>query len=149
KVALDGLTFVTHKDNDWAKEMTAEDVKAIFLADSDVEKWSDINAEWPDEEISLYGPNENHGTYEFFFENILEEQDLKDSVNLQQEYSSLVNLISEDVNGIGFFGFGYYVNNTDKLQAVSIDFGDGAAVPTLDTIAYDCDYADFICRVLS
>lgn len=143
KVALDGLTFVVHKDNDWATEMTAEDLKKVFLADSDVVKWSDIDPEWPDEEISLYGPNENHGTYEFFFESILEENDLKDSVNLQQEYSSLVNLISEDVNGIGFFGFGYYVNNTDKLQAVHVDFGNGAVEPTLTTIAEDGDYADF------
>jgi len=88
KVALDGLTFVIHPNNDWAEEMTAEDLKKIFLADSDVVKWSDIQSDWPDEEINLYGPNENHGTYEFFYENILEENDLKDSVNLQQEYSS-------------------------------------------------------------
>lgn len=143
KVALDGLTFVIHKDNDWAKEMTEEDLIQAFLSDSPITKWSDINPDWPDEEINLYGPNENHGTYEFFYENILEEQDLKDSVNLQQEYSSLVNLISEDEYGIAFFGFGYYVNNQDKMQAVSVDFGDGAVEPSLDTIAEDGDYAPF------
>ncbi|HLR65433.1 MAG TPA: PstS family phosphate ABC transporter substrate-binding protein [Pseudogracilibacillus sp.] len=143
KVALDGLTFVIHKDNDWATEMTEEDLIQAFLSDSPITKWSDINPDWPDEEINLYGPNENHGTYEFFYENILEEQDLKDSVNLQQEYSSLVNLISEDEYGIAFFGFGYYVNNQDKMQAVSVDFGDGAVEPSLDTIAEDGDYAPF------
>lgn len=143
KVALDGLTFVIHPENDWATEMTAEEVQSIFLADSDITKWSDINPEWPDEEINPYGPNENHGTYEFFYEEILEEQDLKDNVNLQQEYSTLVNLISEDVNGIAFFGFGYYINNTDQLQAVHIDFGNGPVEPSLDTIAEDGEYADY------
>ena len=88
KVALDGLTFVINPENDWAKEMTAEDLKKIFLADGGVTKWSDINPDWPDEKINTYGPNENHGTYEFFFENVLEEQDLVDDVNLQQEYST-------------------------------------------------------------
>lgn len=143
KVALDGLTFVINKENDWAKEMTPEQLISIFKADSGVEKWSDINPDWPDEAIKPMGPNENHGTYEFFYESVLDEQDLTDSVNLQQDYSNLVNLVAEDKNGIAFFGFGYYVNNTDKLEAVHVDFGDGAVEPSLDTIAEDGDYADF------
>jgi|SRR5690625_3131280 len=143
KVALDGLTFVINKDNDWAREMTSEELKSIFLASGSVEKWSDINPDWPDEEINLYGPNENHGTYEFFFENILEEEDLKSKIELQQEYSSLVKLISDDLHGIAFFGFGYYVNNTDALQAVKVDFGSGAVEPSLETISEDGPYAPF------
>lgn len=143
KVALDGLTFVIHPENDWATELTEEDLKRIFLADSGVTKWSDINPDFPDEKINTYGPNENHGTYEFFYENILEEQDLASDIDLQQEYATLINLLSEDKNAIGFFGFGYYVNNKDKLQAVQVDFGDGAVDPSLDTIAEDGDYAPF------
>jgi len=143
KVALDGLTFVINKENDWATEMTDEELKQIFLADGGITKWSDINPDWPDEEINKYGPNENHGTYEFFFENVLEEQDLDPDTNLQQEYSTLVNLISEDVNGIAFFGFGYYVNNQEQLQAVKVDFGNGPVEPSLNTIAEDGEYADF------
>lgn len=143
KVALDGLTFVVNKDNDWATEMTSEELTEIFLADGDVTNWSDINPDWPKEKINTYGPNENHGTYEFFFENVLEEQDLVDDINLQQEYATLVNLIEDDKNGIAFFGFGYYVNNQDKLQAVAVDFGEGAVEPSLDTIAEDGDYASF------
>ena len=38
------------------------------------------------------GPNENHGTYEFFYEKILDKQDLVEGVNLQQDYSTLVIL---------------------------------------------------------
>ncbi|MBD7983753.1 PstS family phosphate ABC transporter substrate-binding protein [Sporosarcina sp. Sa2YVA2] len=143
KVALDGLTFVINKDNDWANEMTPEQLVSIFLADGNVEKWSDINPEWPDEKINAMGPNENHGTYEFFYEKILDKQDMNSNVNLQQEYSTLVNLVAEDKNGIAFFGFGYYVNNQEKLQAVGVDFGNGPVEPALDTIAEDGAYADF------
>src|SRR5699024_921660 len=53
------------------------------------------------------------------------------------------NLVADDKNGIAFFGFGYYVNNQDDLQAVQVDFGDGPIEPSLDTIAEDGDYADF------
>lgn len=143
KVALDGLTFVVHPDNDWASELTEEQIIRIFKEDGGITKWSDIDPDFPDEEIQTYGPNENHGTYEFFWENILEEADLKSTTNLQQEYSTLVNLISEDINGIAFFGYGYYESNQDALQAVSIDFGEGPVEPSLDTIAEDGDYAPF------
>lgn len=141
KVALDGLTFVINKENDWANEMTPEQLISIFKGE--VKQWSDINPEWPAEDIVPMGPNENHGTYEFFYEKILDKQDLADNVNLQQEYSTLVKLVSEDKNGIAFFGFGYYVNNTDQLQAVHVDFGNGPVEPKLETIAEDGDYADF------
>ncbi len=143
KVALDGLTFVVNKENDWAKELTPEQLIRIFKADDNVKKWSDLNPEWPDEEIKPMGPNENHGTFEFFYENVLEEQDLADHVKLEQDYSTLVNLVSEDKNGIAFFGFGYYVNNDDKLQAVHVDFGEGAVEPSLETIREDGPYANF------
>ncbi|PIC65123.1 phosphate ABC transporter phosphate-binding protein [Sporosarcina sp. P13] len=143
KVALDGLTFVINKENDWATEMTPEQLISIFVAGSDVKKWSDINPDWPAEDINPMGPNENHGTYEFFYEKVMEETDMSDHVNLQQDYSTLVNLVSEDKNGIAFFGYGYYVNNTDQLQAVSVDFGNGAVEPALDTIAEEGAYAQF------
>ncbi|MBU8905020.1 PstS family phosphate ABC transporter substrate-binding protein [Desertibacillus haloalkaliphilus] len=143
KVALDGLTFVINKENDWATELTEQEIIDIFLGSAENEKWSDIRPEFPDEPIVAMGPNENHGTYEFFWEVILDEQDLVDGVNLQQEYSTLVNLVSEDKNAIAFFGYGYYVNNTDKLTAVHVDFGNGPVEPSLDTIAEDGEYAPF------
>ncbi len=107
KLALDGLTMVINKDNDWAAEMTQDEVVKMYLSGSynaeDKVKWSDIRSEWPAEEIAFYGPNENHGTYEFFYEKILDEQDMVKTVNLQQEYSTLVDLVANDKNAIAFF----------------------------------------------
>jgi phosphate transport system substrate-binding protein len=143
KVALDGITIVINKDNDWATELTKEEIIDIFLASKGKKNWSDVRPDFPNEPIKTYGPNENHGTYEFFFENILEEQDLVDGINLQQDYSTLVDLVSKDKNAIGFFGYGYYASNTDKLAAVKVDFGNGPVEPSLDTIAEDGDYAPF------
>lgn len=134
KVALDGLTFVINPENDWAAELTADQVKEIFLASGEKKNWSDVDPSFPNEPIKTMGPNENHGTYEFFWENILEEQDLVEGINLQQEYSTLVDLVSKDKNAIAFFGYGYYESNKDKLKAVKIDFGNGPVEPSVDTI---------------
>lgn len=153
KLALDGLKIVINKENTWAKEMTEEEIIKMYLSGSynfeDVVKWSDIRADWPAEEIKFYGPNENHGTYEFFFEKILDKQEMVKTANLQQEYSTLVDLVSNDKNAIAFFGYGYYENNQDKLQAVSIDFGNGPVVPTLETIGENLPYAGFTRHVFT
>src|SRR5699024_11861317 len=63
KVALDGLTFVVNKENDWATEMTAEDLKKIFLADEDVTNWSDINLDMPIEKLTMYSAYDNLISY--------------------------------------------------------------------------------------
>ena len=147
ELAYDGLTMVINKENTWATEMTQQEIIDMYLSgkfkDDDKVLWSDLRAEWPSEEIKFYGPNENHGTYEFFYEVILDEQDMVSTANLQQEYSTLVDLVSKDVNAIAFFGYGYYASNTDKLSAVKIDFGNGGVEPSLDTIGSDLDYAGF------
>ncbi len=147
KLALDGLTMVINKGNTWAAEMTKDEIINMYLSGKysteDKVLWSDIRADWPKEEIKFYGPNENHGTYEFFAETILGKQEMVKSANLQQEYSTLVDLVSNDKNAIAFFGFGYYMNNKDKLAAVKVDFGNGPIEPTIDTIGEDLPYAGF------
>jgi len=147
KLALDGLTMVINKNNDWATEMTKDEIVNMYLSGKykadDKVLWSDIRPEWPAEEIKFYGPNENHGTYEFFYEVILDKQEMIKTANLQQEYSTLVDLVANDKNAIAFFGFGYYVNNQDKIKAVAVDFGNGPVVPTLETIGEDLPYAGF------
>jgi phosphate transport system substrate-binding protein len=62
---------------------------------------------------------------------------------LQQDYATLVDLVAKDKNAIGFFGYGYYANNKEKLSAVNVDFGDGPVEPSLETIKEDGDYAPF------
>jgi phosphate transport system substrate-binding protein len=147
KVALDGLTLVINKENTWATEMKKEEIIDMYLSGKfkadDKVLWSDIRADWPKEEIKFYGPNENHGTFEFFHETILKKANMVKTANLQQEYSTLVDLVSKDKNAIAFFGFGYYVSNMDKLNAVKVDFGNGPVEPALETIGEDLAYAGF------
>ncbi len=147
KLAYDGLTLVINKNNTWAKEMTKEEIVNMWLSgkhkEDDKVLWSDIRAQWPKEEIKFYGPNENHGTNEFFVENILGKQKMVATANLQQEYSTLVDLVSKDKNAIAFFGFGYYNSNKDKITAIKVDFGNGSIEPKLETIGETLPYAGF------
>ena len=48
----------------------------MWIEDGTTKKWSDINPEWPAEEIVFYSPGTDSGTYDYFDEVILDEADL-------------------------------------------------------------------------
>jgi len=135
-VALDGITVVVNKENSWARTMTTEELKKLWEPNSAVSKWSDIRAEWPNEDINLYGPNTSHGTYDFFTEVIMGESGAsRTDYNAVADYNIIVQGIEKDVNALGYFGLSYYEENKDKLGVVGIDNGVGAVIPSIETVA--------------
>lgn len=134
-VALDGISVVVHPENDWMDSVTPEELEQIWEPDSEVEQWSDINEEWPEEEIRLYGPNTAHGTYDFFTETIMGEAGASRSdYNAVADYNVAVQGISSDKYALGYFGLAYYEENAGQLKLVGIDSGDGAVKPSQETV---------------
>ena len=135
-VALDGISVVVNKENTWAKTMTTEELKKLWEPNSAVKKWSDIRAEWPNEEIHLYGPNTSHGTYDFFTEVIMGESGAsRTDYNAVSDYNVAVQGIENDKYALGYFGLSYYEENKEKLGVVGIDNGNGAVLPSIETVS--------------
>lgn len=130
QLAFDGLTVVVSKENDWVEDLTVEDLKKLWVEDGKTKKWSDINPEWPDEEVVFYSPGTDSGTFDYFNEVILEDEDLVSAATLSEDDNVLVQGIQADPNAIGFFGYAYYVANQDTLKAVKI----GGIEPNNETI---------------
>ncbi|MGH2318147.1 PstS family phosphate ABC transporter substrate-binding protein [Planococcus sp. SE5232] len=130
QLAFDGLSVVVSQENDWVEDLTVEDLKKLWVEDGSTKKWSDINPEWPDEEVVFYAPGTDSGTFDYFNEVILEEEDLVSSATLSEDDNTLVQGIQSDPNAIGFFGYAYYVANQDTLKVVTID----GVEPTNETI---------------
>ena len=67
-VAFDGLSVVANPENDWCDSITVDELKTIWRPEStgEVMKWSDVNADWPDDPLSLYGPGTDSGTFDYF-----------------------------------------------------------------------------------
>jgi phosphate transport system substrate-binding protein len=133
-LAYDGLTVVVNPENEFVNELTVDQLKALWVDNGKTKLWSDINPEWPKEEIKFYSPGTDSGTYDYFNEVILEEAPNVTNATLSEDDNVLVQGVAGDKNAIGFFGFAYYTENADKLKAVKIDNGSGAVEPTLDTI---------------
>ncbi|MGA3678381.1 substrate-binding domain-containing protein, partial [Lysinibacillus agricola] len=65
-IAYDGLSVVVNPENDWAKDLTVEQLKKIWFEDGKEKKWSDIDPSWPEEKIVYYSPGTDSGTYDYF-----------------------------------------------------------------------------------
>lgn len=120
-VANDGLTVVIHPDNDWATDLTVDQLKQLWIEDGTEKKWSDIDPSWPEETIEFFSPGTDSGTFDYFNEVILDGSDLVKSAQLSEDDNVLVQGVANNPNAIGFFGFAYYLENTNKLAAVKVD----------------------------
>ncbi len=135
-VALDGITVVVNQDNSWAKSITTEELKKLWEPNSKITKWNQIRAEWPNEEIHLYGPNTSHGTYDFFTEVIMGESGAsRTDYNAVSDYNVAIQGIQNDKNALGYVGLSYYEENKDKLSVVGVDNGNGVILPSIETVA--------------
>ena len=134
-VAWDGLTVVIHRDNDWASCMTVDELKRVWQPGSTVESWSDVRQGWPDEEIILYGPGTDSGTFDYFTEAIVGEEDAsRPDYTASEDDNVLVVGVEGDRGALGYFGYAYFEENQDRLRAVSIDNGSGCVGPTRQSI---------------
>jgi phosphate transport system substrate-binding protein len=135
-VAYDGISVVVNKQgNDWATDITSEELKKIWelSAEGEITRWSQVRSEWPDDELSLYSPGTESGTYEFFNETIVgngEEVSRQSDVEMSEDDNVLVQGVSGDKYALGYFGYSYYENNLDTLRALAVD----GVKPTEDSI---------------
>lgn len=134
-IAYDGLSVVVNKDNDWVDYLTVEELNKIWEPNSQITKWSQVRAGWPDVEIKLYGPGTSSGTFDYFTETINGESGASRSdYTMSEDDNVLVTGITGDKNSLGYFGFAYYIENSDEMKVVPIDGGNGPIEPTIETI---------------
>jgi phosphate transport system substrate-binding protein len=119
-VAYDGLSVVVSRQNDFAQDITVEELKKAF-GDTSVKTWKDIRASWPAEPVKIYSPGQDSGTYDYFVEAILgKDAKVRGDAVFSEDDNVLVKGVSGDKNALGFFGVAYYEENLDKLRAVAV-----------------------------
>jgi len=133
KVATDALTVIVNNDADWIDCITTDQLRDIWRADG-VTNWSDLDADWPDEEIQLFGPTEASGTFDYFNEAILgEEIDHTSRHQATENDRTIVQGVNRTTYAMGYLGFAYYTNSADQVTALGVDDGDGCIEPSLET----------------
>ena len=135
EVAFDGLAIVLNPTNDWCDSMTVEQLKELWRPESAVKQWKDLNPEWPAEDITLYGPGTDSGTFDSFTKSIVgEEGASRADYTASEDDNVLVTGVQEDQYALGYFGYAYYAENKDKLKLMGVDDGTGPVQPSEETV---------------
>lgn len=138
-IAFDGISIIANRYNDWSDCLTLEELTKIWQPD-DTEKvtnWKQIREEFPEEPLSLYAPDTDSGTYDYFTEAVTGEKGKsRKDFKASEDDDLIIQGIESDWGSLGFLSFTYYEQNKDDLKLIAVDNGTGQCVePSTETIA--------------
>ena len=134
QVATDALTVVVHPD--LAVDcLTTEQLTKLWEPGSKIQNWNQLDPSFPDQEISLFGPGSDSGTYDYMAADVIgdESETTRSDYEASEDDNVLVQGVAGTEGATGYFGYTYYEENTDSLKALSIDDGNGCVAPSADT----------------
>jgi phosphate transport system substrate-binding protein len=136
-LAFDAITVVVNPRNTWLRQISVQQLATLWskTAQGKIQRWDQLNPQWPKQVISLCGPGADSGTYDYFNKAIN-----GDEANSRRDYTAseddnvLVKCVSSQANALGYFGFDYFTTNRSKLRALPVVGSKGAALPSLETV---------------
>lgn len=138
-IAYDGITVIVNDENDWAQCLTPDQLGTMWepAAEGTITNWQQIDESYPDQELGLYGPGTDSGTYDYFTEAVgAGEGESRGDYTASEDDNVIVQGVQADPGGLGFLGFAYYDENRDTLKAVDVENSNGECVsPSTETIA--------------
>ena len=134
QVATDALTMVVHPDLD-VDCLTVEQIALLWGPDSTAKNWQDIDPSFPDQEISLFGPGTDSGTYDYMANDVIgsETENTRSDFEASEDDNVIVQGVSGTEGATGYFGYTYFEENADMLKALAIDSGNGCIAPSAET----------------
>jgi phosphate transport system substrate-binding protein len=135
-VATDALTVMINNENP-VSCLTVDQLNAVWGPDSKLSNWDEIpglNEEF-DEELALFGPGTDSGTFDYFTDEINGEEGAsrKDYNNVGENDNATVTGVEGAPGGMGYAGFSYYTENEGKLKALEVDGGKGCVGPSVES----------------
>jgi phosphate transport system substrate-binding protein len=142
-IALDAIAVIVNPQNDWVECMTVDELKTMWQpeAQGQIDNWNEVRDEFPDQELSLYGPGVDSGTYDYFTAAVVgEEHSSRGDFTATEDDNIIIQGVSTDEGALGFLGLAYLTENEGLVKAVGIEQEDGSCVlPSVET-ARDASY---------
>jgi phosphate transport system substrate-binding protein len=140
RIATDALTVVVNPENP-VTCLTVDQLNAVWGPDSKISNWDQIPGlkESFDEELQLFGPGTDSGTFDYFTDSINGEEGVsrKDYNNVGEDDNATVTGVKGAPGGMGYFGFSYFQENEGTLKALEVDGGKGCVAPSVETAQND------------
>jgi phosphate transport system substrate-binding protein len=138
QVANDALSAVVNPNNP-VECMTVEQLKSVWNRGSKVDSWGDIeglDADVGDEELALFGPGSDSGTYDYWTEAVNgEEGVIRTNYNsIGEDDNAAINGLAGDEWAMAFLPYSFVSEAGDKVKALQIDGGDGCVEATAENV---------------
>jgi phosphate transport system substrate-binding protein len=120
-VANDALSVVVNQQNTWATCLSVAELKKIWEPGSKVNNWKDVRSGFPDVPLKLFGAGTDSGTFDFFTEAINgRARASRSDYQATEDDNVTVQGVSGERGAMGYFGYSYYTENRNRLNAVQI-----------------------------
>jgi phosphate transport system substrate-binding protein len=121
-VANDALTVVVNRSNTWATCLTVPELKKIWEPGSKVNNWNQVRSSFPNEPLKLFGAGTDSGTFEYFTEAVNgRARASRSDYSASEDDNVLVQGVSGERGGLGYFGYSYYAENQTRLKALQME----------------------------
>ena len=138
-VANDALSVIVNQDNP-LQCISVESLKALWELDSSVTTWGDIpgldSGDLASEDVVLYGPGTDSGTFDFFTDEINGESGniRTDYNNIGEDDNQAVQGVSGSLGAMAFIPYSFYQEYSDTVKGLAIDSGAGCVDPTVENL---------------
>ncbi|MBF2026749.1 MAG: PstS family phosphate ABC transporter substrate-binding protein [Oscillatoriales cyanobacterium C42_A2020_001] len=136
-IAFDALTIAVNPKNDWAKDLTVEELRKMWEPDAEgkIKTWNQVRASFPNRPLNLYGAGSDSGTFDYFNEVLTgDAKGSRRDYNDSEDDNIIVQGIESDPNALGYIPFAYFEANQQQLKALAIDSGKGVVEPSRETV---------------
>jgi phosphate transport system substrate-binding protein len=140
QTANDALSLLVNPENP-VDCLTVEQASQIWDEGSEVSTWGDVEGldvpeDFASQEVRLYGPGSDSGTFDFFTEAINGEsgQIRNDYIDIGEDDNAAVTAVQGEANAMGYVPFSYFQEAGDAVKALQIDDGNGCIDGTPETV---------------
>jgi phosphate transport system substrate-binding protein len=109
-IAWDGIAVIVNKKNSF-DSLTIEQLKKIYTGE--VSNWKELGGE--DEEIEVLVRDTSSGTYAFFKEHVLEDEEYTSEAITEPNTEAIVETVASDSSAIGYIGLAYADSSVKML----------------------------------
>ncbi|GAB3112285.1 PstS family phosphate ABC transporter substrate-binding protein [Streptomyces calidiresistens] len=146
QVSNDALSIVVNPESP-VECLTVDQANQIWDEGSSVSTWGDVDGlDLPDdlasEEIVLYGPGSDSGTFDFFTEAINGEEGRvrTDYTDIGEDDNAAIRGVEGDFAAMAYIPYSYVQEAGDAVKPLQIDGGEGCVDATLENVQ-DGSYA--------
>lgn len=129
-VALDGLAIIVNSSNS-VGSLTMDELRRIYIGQ--IKNWSQVGG--PNQAITVFSRDSNSGTYGFFQQNVLKNQNWGPGVRFMPSTSEEAREVARTPGGIAYGGVAYFKNAKGvKIIPIAAKKGAAPVAPTEENV---------------